>query len=226
MTRKIWAALSRFWESDHGLSILLALLVVVIFVLPLFGPMQTLGRIAGDVIFSLLLISGAATVSRQRLTLLTVSVITTAAIFVRWASWLAPSVVSEEWRRVSLLASLGLLSLMVLTQVFREGPITFHRVRGAMAVYLLLGLTWALAYEMVAHRQSGAFTGAVTGVDETQQWVYYSFVTLTTAGYGDVTPVHPIARSLAMLEALTGQLYPAILLARLVSLEVKSRKGD
>jgi hypothetical protein len=226
VTRKIWAAFSRFWETDHGLSILLALLVVNIFVLPLFRPTGMLGRIAGDVTLSLLLITGAATVSRQHLTLLTVSVIATAAIFIRWASWLAPTVVLEEWRSVSLLASLGLLSLVVLAQVFREGPITIHRVRGAIAVYLLLGLTWAVAYQMIAYRQSGAFTGAVAGVDETQQWVYYSFVTLTTAGYGDVAPVHPIARSLAMLEALTGQLYPAILLARLVSLEVRSRSGD
>jgi hypothetical protein len=57
-----------------------------------------------------------------------------------------------------------------------------------------------------------------------QRWLYYSFVTLTTVGYGDITPVGPLARSLAILEALTGQLYPAILLARLVALEVGSRK--
>jgi hypothetical protein len=50
--------------------------------------------------------------------------------------------------------------------------------------------------------------------------IYYSFVTLTTVGYGDITPLHPTARSLAMAEALIGQLYPAILIARLVSLRI------
>ena len=55
---------------------------------------------------------------------------------------------------------------------------------------------------------------------------YYSFVTLTTMGYGDIMPVHPLARALAVLEALTGQLYLTILLARLVSLELRSRQGD
>jgi hypothetical protein len=59
--------------------------------------------------------------------------------------------------------------------------------------------------------------------DTSRSWTYYSFVTLTTVGYGDITPVHPLARSLAVFEALTGQLYPAILLARLVSLEVQSK---
>ncbi len=66
--------------------------------------------------------------------------------------------------------------------------------------------------------------GAAGGGEDTlQPWLYFSFVTLTTMGYGDITPIHPAARSLAVLEALVGQLYPAILLARLVSLEVQSR---
>jgi Ion channel len=152
-----------------------------------------------------------------------VSVVATAALLVRWASMLAPSVVLEEWRALSSLVSVGLLSLIVVAQVFRKGPVTLSRIQGAIAVYLLLGLAWAIAYELLALRQPGAFAGAGVDGDLPQRWLYYSFVTLTTVGYGDVTPVHPIARSLAVLEALTGQLYPAILLARLVSLEVQPR---
>lgn len=57
-----------------------------------------------------------------------------------------------------------------------------------------------------------------------RQWSYFSFITLTTTGYGDITPVHPVARLLVMLEALTGQLYLAITLARLVSLKVAHQK--
>ena len=54
---------------------------------------------------------------------------------------------------------------------------------------------------------------------------YFSFVTLTTLGYGDTVPVHPVARSLAIAEALVGQLYPAILIGRLVSLQISARDG-
>jgi Ion channel len=223
MRLKVWPALVRFWAIEHGLSIFLVLLVVVILVLPALRPVGTLGRIVGDAIFSLLLISGAAAIPRRRLTLLIVSVVATAALLVRWASMLAPSVVLEEWRALSSLVSVGLLSLIVLAQVFRKGPVTLSRIQGAIAVYLLLGLAWAIAYELLALRQPGAFAGAGVDGDLPQRWLYYSFVTLTTVGYGDVTPVHPIARSLAVLEALTGQLYPAILLARLVSLEVQPR---
>ncbi len=88
-------------------------------------------------------------------------------------------------------------------------------------MYLLLGFIWAHAYELVALWHPGAFAGAVDG---SLPWTYYSFVTLTTVGYGDITPVHPLARAVAVLEALTGQLYLAIMLARLVSLELQSRR--
>ena len=59
-----------------------------------------------------------------------------------------------------------------------------------------------------------------------QTFAYFSFVTLTTVGYGDITPVHPVARVLAVGEALVGQLYPAILIGRLVSLQITSRPQD
>jgi len=69
---------------------------------------------------------------------------------------------------------------------------------------------------------AGAFAGTGLGGSERPDFIYFSFVTLTTVGYGDVTPVHPVARSLAVAEALTGQLYPAILIGRLVTLATGS----
>ena len=123
------------------------------------------------------------------------------------------------------LVSVAAMALVVLGQTFRAGPVNVHRIQGAVAAYLLLGLAWALAYELVALLATGAFSGTGLGEGERPQFVYFSFVTLTTVGYGDVTPVHPVARSLAVAEALTGQLYPAILLARLVSLATGSRSS-
>lgn len=116
------------------------------------------------------------------------------------------------------LVSVGAITFVVLTQSFRGGPVNLYRIQGAVAAYLLLGLAWAQAYELVALLAPGAFAGAVFPETEGSHFVYFSFVTLTTVGQGDVTPVHPVARSLAVAEALTGQLHPAILLARLVSL--------
>ena len=106
--------------------------------------------------------------------------------------------------------------------VLRAGTVTRHQIEGAIAAFLLLGLAWANAYEWLALHNPSAFRGL--GAADAMQWPYYSFVTLTTVGYGDITPVSPGARSLAVSEALTGQMYVAILISRLVSLSLQSRK--
>jgi hypothetical protein len=229
MTRTAWAALSRSWTADRGLSILLAVLFLLVFVLPPLGLVAARGHILGDVVSSLLLISGAAAVSDRKLALVAVSAVAAVALLARWAYWILPFAIRPEWRLGTDLAFLGLLTFTVLVRVFRAGPVTIHRIQGAVAAYLLLGLSWAVAYELVALGRPGAFLGASAETaipGQHQVWAYFSFVTLTTVGYGDVTPVHPVARSLAVLEALLGQLYPAILLARLVSLYQRPTAPD
>jgi hypothetical protein len=225
MTRMLRAALARFWADDRGLSIFLASLVVIVFVLPPLVPQGTPGQLLTDAVFSLMLLSGAAAVTEKPSALVMLSLIALAALVVRWMGWLFPAAADlEAWREVSALAVLVPLCIVTAARVFRRGPVTRQRIQGAMAMYVLLGVTWAQAYALLALGQPGAFAGAVGG-DGLAGWTYYSFVTLTTMGYGDITPVHPLARSLAMLEALIGQLYPAILLARLVSLEQHSSEA-
>ena len=225
MTRTPRGRLATFWADDRGLSIFLASLVVMVFVLPPLRPSGTAGVLLVDAVFSIMLVSGAAAVAGNRARLAAITLVALAALVVRWASWLFPVGAHEVWRGVSALAILVPLCIVILTLVLRSGPVTRHRIEGAIAVYVLLGLTWAQAYELVALGYDGAFSVPVEG-DGFTGWIYYSFVTLTTMGYGDITPVHPVARSLAVLEALTGQLYPAILLARLVSLELHWNPGS
>lgn len=110
--------------------------------------------------------------------------------------------------------------------MFRSGPITGDRIRGAVAAYLLVGLAFVFAYRLVDDASPGALSIGPIGPGlrhGAQNLAYFSFVTLTTVGYGDITPVHPAARILAIAEALIGQLYPAILIGRLVSLQISSR---
>ena len=222
MTREMKPALSDFWTEGRGLSIFLAALVAMIIVPALMPDWLLTGRFLADALFSLILVSGAAAVADRSQTLSAVSVIAVAALLVRWASFLFPAVGLAVWREIATLVSLVALSGVTLALVFRPGPVTTRRIEGAISVYLLLGFTWAQAYELVALWHPGAFAIAVAGRNS-NQWTYYSFVTLTTMGYGDIMPVHPLARALAVLEALTGQLYLAILLARLVSLGEQSR---
>jgi hypothetical protein len=125
-------------------------------------------------------------------------------------------------RDETALIALGLLGAVIGIRVFGAGTATFDRILGAITLYILIGVVWSEAYQLIRIRDSGANIGIAhdnTSADRST-WIYFSFVTLTTVGYGDITPVAHAARSLAILEALVGQLYPAIVLARLVSLQV------
>jgi hypothetical protein len=211
------SALRRFWESDRWLSVFLGLLVLVLLVVtPLVEPSRSGRSLVFDAGFTALLLAGVAALSTGAAARAALFVVVIGATTVRWGPFSAQATAAAG------LVCVAAMALVVLAQAFRAGPVNVHRIQGAVAAYLLLGLAWALAYELVALLDTGAFSGAGQAAAERQQFVYFSFVTLTTVGYGDVTPVHPVARSLAVGEALVGQLYPAILLARLVSLATGS----
>jgi hypothetical protein len=217
------AALVRFWADDRGHSVFSALLFVAVFVLPPLLPPGSGRSLAGDVLFALLLVSGVLALAdrtRSRLVLLPAALLSLA---VDLGSWLFP--MPEPWVLGTSLASLGVFLTVVLVQTLRAGPVTFHRIQGSIAAYLLLGVLWAHAYALLHSLRADAFSGVRSAADGPRAFLYYSFVTLTTVGYGDVLPVHPAARSLAMLEAVTGPLYLAILVARLVSLRPEPSSG-
>jgi hypothetical protein len=131
----------------------------------------------------------------------------------------------------STVAMLGFLVVAIihtLRQVVFGTELNPNRLVGAVCVFLLLGIIWAFAYsllELVAPDSFRGFTaGHGTGFDT--GWLYFSFVTLTTLGYGDITPVTATARTLAYMQAVTGQFYVAVLVAGLVSAYISRRQGS
>jgi Ion channel len=123
---------------------------------------------------------------------------------------------------------LGLaLSWVVARAVFAPGRITYHRIMGAILLYLTIGVTFVALYTFVGLLIPGSFSGMSLKDSPTfaSTMIYFSFGTLTTAGSADISPLHPIARSLTNVEAMIGQLYPATLLARIVTLEIEGEKA-
>jgi len=112
-----------------------------------------------------------------------------------------------------------LLSIYLATRhILFSGKITPNKIIGSLCIYLLIGIIWGLIYIFIAILYTEPINGIAQTSEYTQIWdyIYYSFVTLTTLGYGDITPSMPIIRSLAYLEAVCGQFYLAILVASLV----------
>jgi voltage-gated potassium channel Kch len=116
---------------------------------------------------------------------------------------------------------------LVVNQIFAEGTITVNKIAGGVAVYILLGHLWSSFYLTIyiIHPSSFQYGGELIQSNEAvKQLSYFSFVTLTTIGYGDIIAVSSVARIVAILEGLLGQLFPAIFIAKLVSLQIEQAK--
>jgi len=217
-----------FWSQDRSLSFFLAFLVLMTIFVPMLGLSRP-GRVAVDLTFALMLVSGAIATIRQRILMYLIIALTilefTADLIVEFN----PSLSHWDWDTALKVSGMAILVVMTLKQTFRPGPVSVHRVMGGVAAYLLIGVTWAFGYKLLLeevpdaiHFQS-SFAGIPTG--EPARLIYFSFTTLTTVAYGDAYPVHRVARSLAMAEALIGQLYPAILIATLVGMALQARSS-
>jgi voltage-gated potassium channel len=139
--------------------------------------------------------------------------------------WLTDSLVLRISNLV-FVAGFALLAITAKIQsvVFAPGRVTRDRVIGALCVYLLIGVVWAVAYTLVEIAVPAAFHYAgVEKGDPVEHLLYFSFVNLTTLGFGDITPIHPVTRTLSYLEAIIGQLYVAVLVASLVGRMVAGR---
>jgi hypothetical protein len=137
-----------------------------------------------------------------------------------------PSEGTEVLDVAAALILLIALTVVLVIAVFGPGRVTIHRILGAVAIYLNTAAAFALAYRIIDVLGAAAFTppAVLSAHHAIPSLIYFSFATLTTSGYGDIVPLDPFARSLANLEAVIGQLYPATLLARLITLELETRR--
>jgi hypothetical protein len=212
--------------SDPILTGLTVLLLVMMFVI---APLQAADVIvfeAFGLVVALAMVLGVLVMSRSPVAfvLITVAVAMNAVgavLRLHQLSTFDVYLVSTAWLLMAVT-----LGWVVARQVFAKGQVNYHRVIGAVLLYLLIALFFVAAFAFLGLVIPNAFQG-IKIEDSTalaSNLIYFSFVTLTSTGYGDVLPVHPIARSLCNLETIVGQLYPATLLARLVTLQLEGRK--
>jgi Ion channel len=201
------------------MSVLLVALVLTVFAMPALVPYGATRSALGEVLISLILISGVVAVAEHRKTAVALATVSVAVILLGWTQFMVPAAHVPGLRDVAAIGAFGVLAAAVGINVFASGHQIGDRVFGAVVLYLLIGLVWGVAFHVVNLVNPDAFSVQSPVTPDLSNWVYFSFVTLTTVGYGDITPVAQGARSLAILEALVGQLYPAVIIARLVSLQ-------
>ena len=219
-----------FWTEERSLSSLLALLIVYHLVIPV-AEEAGWGRLLGTLCMSLLAVSAALTSFRQWYLRAGVRAAAVVSLVVPWIALATPSRAAVVANTVADAALVSFLAAAVAGQVFKAGPVSAHRVRGAVVIYLLTGSLFGYLFQLVILADPGAFRIAseVSGADVhaiRRELAYFSFVTLTTVGYGDISPVSPVARALATLEAMTGQLFIAIVIASLVSNQASGAPED
>jgi len=207
---------------DWLLTVLTGVLILLIFVV---APLQAIGISAFHlfaICLLLAIIGGMVIISNSptALILMSIALVANLAVFFLRLYYPVPfhlHILAGAWLIIA-----GTLGIVVTQAVFRGGRVTYHRIVGAVLLYLLIAVAFATLFTFVGLSHQEAIKGITFDDDQSlaSAVFYMSFVTLTSTGYGDIVPVHPLARSLCNIESVIGQLYPATLLARLVTLEL------
>jgi voltage-gated potassium channel Kch len=214
------------WASERSLSVLAGVVVLTTFVIAPMTPPRGLGNAVLVVGYMALLLAGIRAVPRRGVLIYGLAALSLASFL---ATFFEPGDFSEVGRKITGAMFSLLLAVLVFERIFRAGHVTVHRISGAVAAYLMIGLVFAYVYDAIEVLLPGSFHFAspeLRGAQLSDPMTYFSFTTLTTVGYGDITPRTPLTQSLANVESLIGQLFPTILIARLVALELMPRADD
>jgi hypothetical protein len=218
------------WQErvrEPSLTALLICLLVLTFVMTPLVERGVIGQLAAGVLWALLGVLAVFVVSGHPAAVAVILAATGASLVIAVLD--RPSTLSAIMARSSAAVALGVLGAVIVGATFGPGRVTWHRVQGALALYLIVALVFAHLYGLLTVLVPPALSNVPSGLNSHAVFyrgrlLYFSFATLTTTGYGDIVPLDSVARSLAALEAVIGQLFPATLLARLVSLELEGRR--
>jgi hypothetical protein len=206
---------------------LLVALALLFFFLP-FAQEFEAGTYIESILLSIVLLSAVLAVAGRRRAFTIAILLAIPTLAARWINHFRPDLAPPEAFLIGGLLVFIFVVWHILHFVLRAPSVTVEVLCASISAYVILGLIWTIAYWLVDEIVPNAFA-FTSGVKEPMRGFnafYFSFVTLSTVGYGDITPVARVARMLAALEAMTGLLYVAVLIARLVSLYSPRKSND
>ncbi len=205
----------------------LSALILLLFAFPFVDTMSW-GRTIEAFLLSIVFLSAIPAVGGRRASLIIALVLLLPALSSLWIGHLSPGVVPAEVTQGAAILFCGYIVAHLVRYIARAPRVDEAVLCAAAANYLLMAFLWAFAYSLVAriNPHAFAFTAGADPHRTLQRFeaLYFSFITLTTVGYGDIAPASPAARMLAIMEATAGGFYMAILVARLVSLYSNDRR--
>jgi ion channel len=206
---------------------LVVLLLSIVLVLVAFPYVQ--GNLFADALLNVLqaiiVISCIAVVSTDRKHFVFALALGMLSLFSGWVPRSKESLHLFAIGTIGSIAFYAFAIIMIVRYVLQGGDVTLNMLAGALCSYMLIGFLWAEAYNLVEYLHPYSFL-AVPDQHKRQEWsdlLYFSFTTLTGAGYGDIIPASAQTRSAALLESVTGVFYIAVMVARLVGLHISGR---
>ena len=207
-------------EQRAGGFLPLLALLVVLFILAFLIDEWTAGRVAVDFLFHAAMVAAVYASVRDRRIVLLVLAASALSLTAVVADEILDVLEVAIPGRVVAAALLVVAIATVLARVLRAERVTLNTIYGAICVYFLLVIFWAVIFILIEDVEPGSFAGLAGETDRISDFLYLSMVTQTTLGYGDITPVSGLPRSLAALEAFIGQVFLVATVARLVALQV------
>ena len=214
--------------SQYKYQYLLAAQLLLSFISPLFST-TPYARPVVDLAITVVFVTAIIVIANTRKHLIIGLILMIPTLAVTWGIKIYHV---EALEFISLLGSVIFFSYiagLILVDIFRAEMVTLNIIAAGISVYLFFGNICGFMYAIIGHVDPGAFNIPATtaiylgdDVSSLGSAMYFSFVTLTTLGYGDITPINPFARSLAFLEAAMGQIYLTVLIASLVGVHISS----
>jgi len=223
---RIPGVIVRLPHGERMMHLLLGTLCVAIFVTEPLATMALIPQNLQSILMTMVVAMGFLGLEKPTRLARLLLALSVMVIVARGAALAQPSnavIIASVFISVLCLVVLG---AALLREVFTARTVTIARIEGAVAVYLLMATAFAGLYSVIEFLDAEAFAGGRPGNTEAfrSQFLYFSVIAQTSTGFGDIAPVHPIARALVSLQAVMGQIFTTVLLARLVSLELSHRE--
>jgi hypothetical protein len=206
--------------------LLIALLLYII-IAPFLVPYQH-GQLVSSVLLTVVLVNAALAMGNRQWTFVAARSLLILALVTRWLAQLRPGLLPQEIFPATALLFIGFVFVSVFCSIVRAPEVNTETLCAGVAGYLLLGMFWAFAYTVLASLSPNAFAFAARTAWPRCEMkgftaVFFSYVTLSCVGSGDIVPVSPVAQMLSMIEAMVGAFYMAVMIARLVGLHSSKR---